>query len=594
MATLPLSYTKVKILSGVKWSNDYKHTRMFGSKEEQLSYFNGKPIIYENSNHVFSMNKDKHIIAIGGGIYDKLLKANYLMFQNSEYADKWFYCFVTKIERVNSQVTNIHFELDLYQTWFKDFTFNPSFVVREHCQLWNEDGSPVINTIDEGLNYGLEYDDVHIQHFVPNQGIKFLVIISTKSLHDTDKGKAKATYNGLPQPLTYYVLPIMLNGEPIVFINSKGEDFAMASPEKFLSSVYKEEENQKAIVSIFITESIGCPFTLQGGGESPLNISFTEKDQKISQARIGDATSNNDVLWVEDVNRYMTETYELGGKYENLPSYKESKLYMYPYTILTIDDFRGNRVDYKLEYIYDSKINLNIKGSMGTSNKVSHSIQKYNDKSNMTNHQDNQYGTIDNNPNDIPVITDLLAAYLQGHKNSIAKQEQSIAFNGLMNGLGSIAGKGVPGTSTSEYQDGGGIISGIQGQGNTILQLQQIEAKQKDIGNIPPQITKQGSNSAYDMGHRYDGITLIKKTLKPEYYKKLNDFFNMFGYKKNEVKVPFMNTRKNWNYVQTTSCNITGDFNHEDLQGIKSIFDSGITLWHTDEIGNYSLDNSEI
>jgi hypothetical protein len=140
-------------------------------------------------------------------------------------------------------------------------------------------------------------------------------------------------------------------------------------------------------------------------------------------------------------------------------------------------------------------------------------------------------------------------------------------------------------------QAGVGIV---QGAGNSVLQMQALQAKQKDIDNIPPSIAKMGSNTAYDFGNGYRGIYVIKKQIKDEYIKKLEDFFNMFGYKLNEVKIPNFHTRQNWNYVQTANCNITGNMNNEDLQELKQIFDNGITLWHTDDIGNYSLSNGVI
>jgi hypothetical protein len=124
--------------------------------------------------------------------------------------------------------------------------------------------------------------------------------------------------------------------------------------------------------------------------------------------------------------------------------------------------------------------------------------------------------------------------------------------------------------------------------------MQQIQAKQKDIGNTPPQLTKMGSNTNFDYGHGYSGVWLIKKEITDEYRKKLSEFFNMFGYKLNEVKLPNFHTRMYWNYVQTSSCNITGDFNNDDLNDLKKVFDNGITFWHTDDIGNYSLVNEVI
>jgi hypothetical protein len=39
---------------------------------------------------------------------------------------------------------------------------------------------------------------------------------------------------------------------------------------------------------------------------------------------------------------------------------------------------------------------------------------------------------------------------------------------------------------------------------------------------------------------------------------------------------------------------LTGNINNEDLNELKSVFNNGITLWHTDQIGNYALENGVI
>jgi hypothetical protein len=101
-------------------------------------------------------------------------------------------------------------------------------------------------------------------------------------------------------------------------------------------------------------------------------------------------------------------------------------------------------------------------------------------------------------------------------------------------------------------------------------------------------------NTNFDYGHKFTGLYVIRKQIKPEYRKKLEDFFNVFGYMLNEVKIPNFHTRQNWNFVQTKGCNILASINNEDLQELKNIFDNGITFWHTDDVGNYSLDNGVI
>ena len=69
----------------------------------------------------------------------------------------------------------------------------------------------------------------------------------------------------------------------------------------------------------------------------------------------------------------------------------------------------------------------------------------------------------------------------------------------------------------------------------------------------------------------------------------------MFGYKINNVKVPNITGRRNWNYVKTIDCNVDGDIPQTDLNIIKTMFNNGVTLWHNpNNIYNYSLDNSII
>lgn len=64
------------------------------------------------------------------------------------------------------------------------------------------------------------------------------------------------------------------------------------------------------------------------------------------------------------------------------------------------------------------------------------------------------------------------------------------------------------------------------------------------------------------------------------------------GYKVNKLEIPNLRTRLYWNYIETSDINITGNIPQEHLQKIKNIFDTGITLWHDDNVGNYNRTNS--
>lgn len=77
-----------------------------------------------------------------------------------------------------------------------------------------------------------------------------------------------------------------------------------------------------------------------------------------------------------------------------------------------------------------------------------------------------------------------------------------------------------------------------------------------------------------------NGFSFYKMSIKKEYAKIIDDFFSMFGYKVNEVKIPNVTGRQNWNYVKTIDANILGDIPQEDMQKLKDIFNSGVTFWH--------------
>jgi hypothetical protein len=611
MAIVPLSGTNIRLLSGVPFSNDYKHSRWFDFQSDQTNWFTAKPIVHSITQANFQRIDGTHFVAVDASI-DDLRNVNYLMFQNAAYNNKWFYAFVTKVEYKQRNTTYVHFEIDVLQTWLFDMDFKKSFVEREHCKLWNSDGTPVVNTIDEGLNYGTEYDVVGAEMFVPTNGYLFLVIISKSTLHVADgypdSNYIKSSMNGGIQPLSYYIHPFSVTGEvPAVKLGST--TYGIAELPDLINQLYKDTTAVNNVVSMYVTDHIGIHFDeiTSLTVEPDLNVF-----QELKIVSLGSAGSGSlvNTVYVERSLAYTITTLSCGKKYLpfggvytstlEFPDIKESKLLMYPYAFTQLDDFRGNRTILKNEYINDDEVRVDVMGSMGTTAKVAYAPKNYLTDG-ITSPVDRQsisleHALIDSSPKDVAIVTDLLSAYIQGNKNSMLNQVNTIAFNGAMDVIGGAV-SGIAGVQNAKSRAGmiGSAVSGgmnmIRGGGNAMLQLQGIQAKIKDINNMPPSLSKMNSNTAFQYGNGYYGFWRISKRIKPEYAKKLEDFFGMYGYKVNELKIPNFHTRQSWNYVQTISCNIQGNFNNEDLQELKNVFDNGVTLWHVDDVGNYSLSN---
>ena len=62
--------------------------------------------------------------------------------------------------------------------------------------------------------------------------------------------------------------------------------------------------------------------------------------------------------------------------------------------------------------------------------------------------------------------------------------------------------------------------------------------------------------------------------------RKIDRTFSAIGYATNEIKIPNITGRRNWNYVKTQSVAILGSIPQVDLQTIKDMFDNGVTFWH--------------
>jgi hypothetical protein len=591
MATVPLSGTNIRLLSGVPFSNDYKHSRWFDTSSAQETYFLGKTVVYSIPDNTFQRIEGKNFISVNQNI-DALWGVNYVMFQNTSYNVKWFYGFVTKLEYRNKSTTHVHFEIDVLQTWMFTMNFKPSYVVREHCPLWNADGSPVVDLLDEGLDYGAEYDTVFTYQYQPNSGWKWLVILAKTPMHSGSNTVATPTVIGTPQPLTVYMIPFKDNDTVPPVLLKDGTGVLISKPTDVLTNLYSADDAVNNVVSLYITDYTGIPIDITADG-----ISFPNNSNEIEAAQIQGATAGEyfNCLYVKKVNEFSSSTQNIGDVYAGYRSVTESKLMMYPYTLLILDDFKGNRVTYKNEFIYNNQLAITTKGSLGSSNKTSFGIKDYNYGSDadadLKESMSDEFSLINNTPNDIPILNDMLAAFLQGNRNSLQNQRNQIEFNGIANGISNGIGIVMGAASMNPMLAGASGGNYVKGMASTYFQLQSQAAKQQDIANVPPSISKMGSNTSYTLGNKYNGVFIIKKQIKVDYQKKLEDFFNVFGYKKNEVKLPNFHTRQYWNYVQTSGCVITGNFNNEDLQELKSVFDNGVTLWHTDDIGNYALGN---
>jgi hypothetical protein len=570
--------TVVRLCSNVPLSSTYEHVMDFSTKEDQTNYFTQKAV-YSFSD--FTYQRQEQVIKVPVQI-DKLYEINYLMYQNKDYSSKWFYGFITRKEYVNPNTTAIYFQLDVYQTWLFDFSISPSYVVREHTNRWQANGLPVVNTIDENLNYGTNYETVSVERYTPFNDIFFLVVVSKSSLHSDPTGPTEneitPTVNGLPQPLSFYLHPFKMDGSEV---SATVGGQTLSSIQNMLRNIFSHDSAVNNIVSMYITEAPGR--YLQQSGNT---ISFDPDG--FALAEIADNVHENiKTAYVKNMGAYEELTHNFGSKYSGFRTTSESKLMMYPYCVTVLDDLKGNRIEIKNEYIEGSELEVRVRGSLGTSNKVSYSVENYLKGSELDYEEGNKVAienaVVNSNPNDLPILNDYLSAFLQGNRNTLQVNRESMIFNAFTGLAGAAFGGGL------------GALGGLAATGgNSYFQIASLNAKLRDISNTPPNLASLGGNVQFEFGHGFSGLFVIKKQITKEYQTQLEQFFKMYGYKVNALKVPNLRTREHFNYVQTEGVKIKGNIPSEQLQELANIFDSGVTIWHGDFIGNYAFANNEV
>ena len=85
-------------------------------------------------------------------------------------------------------------------------------------------------------------------------------------------------------------------------------------------------------------------------------------------------------------------------------------------------------------------------------------------------------------------------------------------------------------------------------------------------------------------------------SIRAEFARIIDDYFNMFGYATNRVKTPNITGRPHWNYVKTKGVVLdVANAPQPYIQKITDCFNKGITFWHNpSEVGNYALDNRPV
>ena len=532
-------------LCKTKLENDYKNQLTWNNINTQSEYFNGT---VQNTFSEYTYMKKDSTITVGANI-DDIIDCNYLFYINNGFTSKRYYCFITGMTYVNENTTRINIETDCFQTWYFELQYNSCFVEREHV---NNDTTG-LHTIPEGLETG----DYVTNSLVKNTSLnasKVILGVTVDYYFDAQTGDfvlggntGGGTYGGIKTAYAYrYFEP----KSPLLVKAIKG---------------YADNGQSDAIGQMFIAPTFLIPKqdpTILDDG----NVDETIQPVSYSWDTYGDAN--------------ITKPTNLNGY---IP--KNNKLFVYPYTYLLMTNNNGGNAIYQYELFNNPSgspqniCNFTLQGVITPS--ISGLIVPLHYK-----------GVNDRNYSEslplpkFPICgwdTDVYTNWLTQNAVNIGVQVVS-ASTQIASGVGLTLATGGAGslTGASSVLSGSTQIASLLGQ----IREHKMTSPQAE-GNV------NTGDISYSTGNTT--ITAYQMTIKQEYAKIIDDYFSMFGYKVNTVKVPNITGRRNWNYIKTIDCNVDGDIPQTDLNIIKTMFNNGVTLWHNpNNIYNYSLDNSII
>ena len=530
--------TNVKLLHGVPLDNTYEHTIYFESVSDQTTYFTSKTK-YNCINFTYQ-RVNKGVMRVGYSA-DNIYDCNYLMFQNTNFGNKWFYAFINSVEYINNDVAEIQFEIDDIQTWFFDFDFNSTYVLRQHSY------TDIIgeNILPEPVMIGEYWHDSSSWESLISRDFIYIVAVCDLGTPSSGTGSiAGKLYNNMYGACT---LRAFRSGQLAV-------DNLITT---FLSNYIAQPD---AIVSIYTCPSFLVHFP-EGVQEYELPSTFTQSPIYKSMSAI---------TGEEEFKGYTP---------------KNKKLYTYPYNFYQVYTNTNHSLNLRYEFFFGFTPKVLIEGCI--TEPVKTILRPYNYQGFPTetelggiNEMTMQNLTLD----DYPKCSFAVDTY----KQWVAQRSMPILLDFLT-------------PAVAEAVTGGGLT--IKGDLSKPMMRKYTKDFTQASGNLfseqyTASIQADQCRGSYgcgsvDVQNLNQGYYGVRTHLNFNDAKCIDDFFSKYGYACKEITTPNRHSRPHWNYVQTMNCTIVGSMPADSESHICDIHDKGITYWrYGDEVGHYELDNS--
>ena len=541
----------------------------FSDASSQLAYFSSHVVISFND---FTFQRKDKSIKIPIEI-DKFysLNANYVIYRNRYYSDKYFYCFITNAKYINQSTTEIEIKTDVFQTWQFDINIKQSYIIRETVA----DDTLFLHTLPENLETGELKCMKNIKMFnyfdsgdsaTFNSNYRALIGLSEKFKGTPNDEIDLDTYIGGTANCVYYY----------------------AVQPKYIRKMVKILTGYGQLDAILYCVAVPSIMFIGTLIDYILPTGMEMSDPPIIE-RVSDT----------DVNPSM----HIDNTYLNLNTIdgytpKNNKCYCYPYNYVHIENPIGAKLNLKYEMFYNiNDINLEYCDVISATPSRRLFFPYYNSNDGLPSYEQNSIAI--NNFPDIPWKYDIYKNYIARNKNSLAVDygKKFIGLGLAAYGAGSAAmAADTAGASVSPEQQEN-LSNSVNKLGSSSQDLLTSLANLKDRSNQPDNI-KGCTNGSEISRANFINIYWQCYCCKYEYITIIDKYFSMYGYTVNRIDYVNYKTRPAWNYIETKNINIVNSDSgsgvpDSDLTEICNIFNNGVTIWHhPDYFCNYNINNN--
>ena len=571
---------------------DEMHQLDFVNETAQVNYFQSLPkLALMNATY----QRENGVMYVGFNI-EQIRTYNYVMYKNKQYSNKWFYAFITGLEYEGNSTTGVSIKTDVFQTYLFEYQWKRSYIKRETVSddtfgkhLIKEDFDTGDFIVNHSKTHFVEVASTKYTALAPNRPLMCVQCTEKVGvLYESSSAGANTvedTYimGSLPQGAYYYFFDTLPLGE-----TGAGYD-CFKQFRNHLDSIGKGS----AIMNIFLVPRRSIYEAV------PRYIKMYKED--------GTESSSGIFLYEPSANTYGANviTSVPYNKPTTIDGYtpKNNKLFTSQFNYFVVSNFAGSIAEYHWEDFKTigsttlSTPNFEIKGVLSAS--TSYIIQPTNSIKSDISETGGETGKISTEIMSgaiMPTLSwesDYYLNWLAQNNGKFDLQKRNVIADAVGDSLSSAVSTTL--ASGGNWQLGliAGGASAINGFVNYQNLVDQID-EEKRVADIVPNSVK-GNTGVGDISFAMNsvGFAFYNFQIRNDMAVKADRYFDMFGYRVNELKTPNTKTRRYWNFIQTVGANIVGEVPQEAVAELKAMFNAGLTIWHDpSNFLNYDLTNS--